>query len=419
MPCYSGRLNGAFAGKVNLPLTLTIKSAFMTGNPEHPARAQAVDILKDLVAFDTTSRNSNLALIDYVEARLGALGARCERIPSEDGRKANLHAIIGPDVDGGVVLSGHTDVVPVDGQPWSTDPWALTETGGLLYGRGTCDMKGFGACALALAPAFAAADLMRPVHFAFSFDEEVGCLGAPAMIDRIMEGPIKPAVVIVGEPTDMNVVTAHKGLFSMIVKLRGHEAHSSLVNQGACAVTHAVPLMNYLYETAEAMRAAAPEGSPFDPPFGTLTIGEMKGGTALNILALDAEFGTLIRPCPWDDVEAIEAGLRERAAAVEAAMRQSAPDAEVSVDVRSNVPAFAPETEGAAERLARQLTGDNSTRVVSYGTEAGQFQHAGLSVVVCGPGSIEQAHQPDEFVAIDQLDQCCAFLERLVGALQR
>ncbi len=378
----------------------------------------AIDELRTLVAFDTTSRNSNLELIDYVESKLTALGAWCERVPSPDGRKANLHAVFGPKVDGGIVLSGHTDVVPVDGQPWSTDPWDLTEKDGLLYGRGTCDMKGFSACILALAPKIAAADLKRPVHIALSYDEEVGCLGAPAMIDQIMQGAFKPATVVVGEPTDMKVVTAHKGLFSIIVKLRGKEAHSSLVNDGACAVTHAVPLMNYLVEQAGLMREAAPDDSPFDPPHGTLTIGEVKGGTALNILALDAEFGSLMRPCPWDDVHAIAEGLKTRAAEVEARMREHAPDASVTVEVRSDVPAFAPEDDGAAERLARQITGDNSTRVVSYGTEAGQFQAAGLSVVVCGPGSIEQAHQPDEFVAISQLDQCCAFLDKMTGMME-
>lgn len=378
----------------------------------------AIAELRDLVAFDTTSRNSNLPLIDHVEAKLAALGAVCERIPNADGTKANLHARFGPAVDGGVILSGHTDVVPVDGQPWSTDPWSLTEKDGLLYGRGTCDMKGFSACILALAPAFAAADLKKPVHIALSYDEEVGCLGAPALIDRIMAGPVKPAIVVVGEPTDMKVVTAHKGLFSLTVKLRGREAHSSLVRDGACAVTHAVPLMQYLVDEAAKMEAAAPADSPFNPPYGTLTIGQMHGGTALNILALEAEFASLMRPAPWDDVKAIEKGLRERAAAIEAKMREGAPEATIEIKVRSDVPAFAPEVDGAAERLARQLTGDNSTRVVSYGTEAGQFQAAGLSVVVCGPGSITQAHQPDEFVAIDQLDQCCVFMEKLVRVLE-
>jgi acetylornithine deacetylase len=379
----------------------------------------AIAELRDLIAFDTTSRETNLPLIDHVEAKLLALGAVCERIPNEDGTKANLHARFGPAVDGGVVLSGHTDVVPVDGQPWTSDPWVLTDKGdGRLYGRGTCDMKGFSACILALAPTMASAALKKPIHIALSFDEEVGCLGAPALIDRIMEGPVKPSMVVVGEPTDMKVVTAHKGLFSMVVTVRGREAHSSLVKDGACAITHAVPLMQYLVDEAARMEAAAPDDSPFSPAHGTLTIGEIKGGTALNILALDCEFGTLMRPCPWDDPHAIAAGLRERAAEIEAEMRESAPEASIKVRVRSDVPAFAPETEGAAERLARQLTGDNSTRVVSYGTEAGQFQAAGLSVVVCGPGSISQAHQPDEFVAIDQLDQCCVFLEKMMRVLE-
>jgi acetylornithine deacetylase len=378
-----------------------------------------ISTLRELIAFDTTSRLSNLPLIDCVEARLMALGARCRRVPSADGSKSNLHAVIGPDIDGGVVLSGHTDVVPVDGQPWTSDPWTLTKKGSRLYGRGTCDMKGFIACALAFAPIFAAADLKRPVHFALSFDEELGCLGAPAMIERIMADIPKPAIVIVGEPTDMKVVTAHKGLFSLKVSVKGKEAHSSLVHSGACAVTNMVPLMQYLVDQAAKMEAAAPADSPFDPPFGTLTIGQVKGGTAVNILALDAGFETLMRPAPWDDVAAIEAGVRAMALEIETRMRVHAPDASVCVERRSDVPAFKRETDGAAERLARQLTGDNATRVVSYGTEAGQFQSAGLSVVVCGPGSINQAHQPDEYIEIDQLDQCCVFMERLVTHLER
>ena len=190
------------------------------------------------------------------------------------------------------------------------------------------------------------------------------------------------------------------------------------MKDGACAVTHAVPLMQYLVDEAARLEAAAPADSPFDPPYGTLTIGEVKGGTALNILALDCEFGTLMRPAPWDKPHEIEAGLRAKAAEIEAQMRKSAPEARIDIAIRSNVPAFAPEQDGAAERLARQLTGDNSTRVVSYGTEAGQFQAAGLSVVVCGPGSISQAHQPDEFVAVNQLEECCVFLEKLVRALE-
>ena len=370
-------------------------------------------ILERLIAFDTTSRNSNLALIDWVEGYLTGLGARCERVPSADGQKSNLHAIIGPGTDGGVILSGHSDVVPVDGQNWSTDPFVLTGKDGKLYGRGTCDMKGFLACALAAAPDFAAAPLKRPVHFAISYDEEVGCLGAPSMISAMAAGNPKPSAVIVGEPTGMKVVTGHKGLYSVRVEVTGHEAHSSLVEAGACAVTNAVILMDFLRREAEALRAAAPADSPFDPPFGTLTIGRMGGGSAVNILAKDAWFEALMRPAPWDDGPGLGRRLRALAAEVETDMRRTAPGARVTVTEMSNVPPLRPENEGEAEMIARALTGDNAPRVVSYGTEGGQFQDGGFSSVICGPGHIDQAHQPDEFVEISQLEACLAFLKKL------
>ncbi|MEO1039148.1 MAG: acetylornithine deacetylase [Pseudomonadota bacterium] len=375
------------------------------------------NILATLIGFDTTSRNSNLDLIGWVETYLADLGARCERIESEDGRKANLHAVLGPDVDGGVVLSGHTDVVPVDGQAWSSDPFKAEIRNGKLYGRGACDMKGFIACTLAAAPDFARADLKRPVHFAFSYDEEVGCQGAPAMIERLAASSPRPSAVIVGEPTDMRVVTGHKGLYSVRVELTGKEAHSSLVEDGACATTHAVALMHHLTEEAARLEAAAPPDSPFDPPYGTLTIGRMGGGSAMNILAKDAWFEALMRPAPWDDGPGLGARLEAKAREVEAEMRKTAPDARVTVELISNVPPLRPETDGEAEMLARALTGDNAPRVVAYGTEGGQFQDAGFSAVICGPGSIEQAHQPDEFVALDQLDQCMAFLKKLEARL--
>ena len=373
--------------------------------------------LERLVSFDTTSRNSNLALIEAVEGFLTDLGARCERITSPDGAKANLHAVLGPDVDGGVVLSGHSDVVPVDGQDWSSDPFAVTERDGKLFGRGTCDMKGFIACALSQAPAFAKAPLKRPVHFAFSYDEEVGRLGAPDMI-KVMAGKSpRPGAVIVGEPTMMRVVTGHKGLYSVRVDVHGKEAHSSLVNDGACAMTHAGRLMSFLYEESERLKAAAPADSPFDPPFGTLTVGRAAGGTAVNILARHAWFEALMRPAPWDDGPGLGERLKAKCAEVEAEMRETAPQARVSVEVMSDVPPLRPEAMGEAESLARALTGDNAPRVVAYGTEGGQFQEAGFSVVVCGPGSIEQAHQPDEFVTLDQLAACEAFLAKLRARL--
>ncbi len=374
---------------------------------------QAIAILERLIAFDTTSRHSNLALIGWVEEYLTGLGARVERVPSADGQKSNLHAFIGPEVDGGVVLSGHTDVVPVDGQNWSTDPFVLTEKNDKLYGRGTCDMKGFVACALAAAPGFAAAPLKRPIHFALSYDEEVGCLGAPSMIGAMASSNPRPSAVLVGEPTGMKVVSGHKGLYSVRVEITGREAHSSLVEAGACAVTNAVILMDFLRREAEALREAAPADSPFDPPFGTLTIGRMGGGSAMNILAKEAWFEALMRPAPWDDGPGVGKRLRELAAQVEADMRRTAPEAQVRVIEVSNVPPLRPEDEGEAETMARALTGDNAPRVVSYGTEGGQFQEGGFSSVICGPGHIDQAHQPDEFVEISQLEACMDFLKKL------
>jgi len=375
--------------------------------------ASVQSCLADLVAMPTVSRDSNLALIKYAETRLAALGAVCQRTVDESGKKANLHAILGPQIDGGVVLSGHTDVVPVDGQDWASDPFVLTPVKDRLFGRGTCDMKGFIACCLVLAENFAKLDLKRPVHFAFSYDEEVGCLGAPAMIREMTASGPQPAIAIIGEPTGMKVVTGHKGLYSVRVDVDGLEAHSSKVDAGACSVTHAVPLMQFLVDQAQAWRAAAPDDSPFDPPFGTITIGQMQGGTATNILARRAWFESLMRPAPWDDARAVGEELRVRAEAVQRQMQIAAPEARVTVTQRSDAPPLRPEQNGAAETLARRLTGDNAKRYVSFGTEAGQFQSAGLSCVVCGPGFIDQAHKPDEFVDIEQLRQCVTFLDRL------
>ncbi len=381
------------------------------------SQSDARDFLRDLVAFDTTSSKSNLAVIDFADQVITSAGGRTVRVPSADGLKANLIGSIGPDAPGGVVLSGHTDVVPVDGQAWSSDPWTLTEREGRLFGRGACDMKGFIACALAALPDFLAAGLTRPIHFALSHDEEVGCLGAPAMIARMVKELPSVEAVIVGEPTKMKVVTAHKGLLSFRVDVLGQEAHSSRVRHGACAVTHLVPLMQVVIDAARDMEAAAPADSPFDPPFGTATVGRVHGGVATNILAKSAWFETLLRPAPWDDVARVEAALRRKADEVQAEMRRHAPDAAVTVSVRSDVPALKPEPGGAAERLARGLTGDNGTHVVSFGAEGGQFQSGGYSTVMCGPGSIAQAHQPDEYIEIGQLDAGSAFMRRLAERL--
>ena len=382
--------------------------------------ARSLDILARLVAFDTTSRGSNLALIQYVEAELARLGVQGRRVPNAEGDKTNLFASIGPAVEGGVVLSGHTDVVPVDGQPWTSDPFVLTRRGERLYGRGTCDMKGFLALALAAAPDLAAAGLQRPVHLAFSYDEEIGCLGAPAMIEAIARDLPRPLAVIVGEPTNMEAVRGHKGICAYKVTVTGREAHSSLTHLGVSAVMAAIKLMGRLSDLAERLERDADPASPFLPKGASLTIGVVNGGTALNILARECVFWFDLRTPPGLDPQEILADFFEEAQAINAALKIRAPEAGVRIERRSLTPPLAPEADGAAERLARVLAGDNGPgRVVSYAAEAGQFQGAGFSTVICGPGSIDQAHQPDEYVEIAQMQRGAQFMGRLVEAMSR
>jgi acetylornithine deacetylase len=372
-------------------------------------------ILETLVGFDTTSRNSNLELIEWVESYLDSHGVPHRRVPNADGGKSNLLATIGPAIEGGAVLSGHTDVVPVDGQPWSTDPFSIVEKDGRLYGRGTCDMKGFLALALATVPDLVAAKPRRPVHLAFSYDEETGCLGAPAMIEVIRRELPRPAFVVVGEPTDMVAVNGHKGIATFHVTVTGREAHSSQTQQGVSAVMEAVTLMASLNALAERLQREADPASPFTPKGPTLTIGMVNGGTAHNIIARECNFVFDLRTPAHMDAQAVLADWFAQAKAMDAALKARAPEAGVHVHQHSSVPGFAPEPDGAAESFARSLAGDNGPpRAVSFATEAGQFQRAGLSTVLCGPGSIEQAHQPDEFVEISQMERGQAFMRRLV-----
>ncbi len=375
-----------------------------------PAR----DILSTLVGFDTTSRLSNLALIEWVEAYLDRHGVAHRRVLNDDGTKSNLLASIGPADPGGAVLSGHTDVVPVDGQPWSSDPFALVERDGRLYGRGTCDMKGFLALALAAVPELTAAPLRKPVHLAFSYDEETGCLGAPRMIETIRRELPAPAFVVVGEPTDMEAVNGHKGIATFHVTVTGREAHSSQTQQGVSAVMKAVELMATLNAIAARLEADADPASPFTPKGATLTIGEVHGGTAHNILARECRFVFDLRCPPPMGPDDVLGRFFDHVRAVDAEIKTRAPEGGVEVHTHSKVPGFAPEPNGAAEAFARRLAGDNGpARAVSFATEAGQFQQAGLSTVICGPGSIAQAHQPDEFVEISQMERGWAFMRRL------
>ncbi|MBL8545026.1 MAG: acetylornithine deacetylase [Hyphomonadaceae bacterium] len=374
-----------------------------------------LDILTRLIAFDTTSRNSNLELIAWVEDFLRQRGIASRRVANADGTKANLYASIGPDVAGGVVLSGHTDVVPVDGQSWTSDPWLLSERDGKLYGRGTADMKAFIALALANLDEARTAPLKRPMVLAFSYDEEIGCLGAPSMIAELVAQTHRPSAVVVGEPTSMKVVSAHKGVRSFIVDVTGREGHSSLPDQGVSAVMEAVKLMSLVAEMGEEARALT--HPHFNPPGPTMTIGKVDGGTASNILARRCSFVWDCRCPETTQGDAIESRFRAVAAEIDASIKKRAPEGGVAITRRTNTPGLAIERDSEAERLARALTGDNETRTVAYAAEAGLFQRAGIPAIICGPGSIEQAHQPDEWIERAQLEEGAQFMRRLIARL--
>jgi acetylornithine deacetylase len=380
-------------------------------------------ILDRLVAFPTVSRDSNLDLIDWVEGWLDDRGIPAQRHWNEDRTKAALFAHVGPDIAGGVVLSGHTDVVPVDGQAWTSDPWTVTEREGRLYGRGTCDMKGFDALALwamgQAADLHAAGRLIRPLQIALSYDEEVGCTGAPPMIDAMIAGLPKASSVLVGEPSMLKVVTGHKGGGGWRVHVRGFEVHSSLMHTGVSAIHEAARLIQWATEANEANRAATPGplAAAFDPPWSTLHVGMIEGGTAHNITAADCRLGLTVRTVPGERSADWEARVMAEIARIEAGMKTVRPESGIDVHRYFDLPPLAPEETGEAEALARRLTGDNGQSVVSYGTEAGHFQARGYSAVVVGPGDIAQAHQPDEYIEVAQMVAGQALMERLLAGL--
>ena len=384
-----------------------------------PATLSPRALLDRLVAFPTVSRDTNLPLIDWVEAYLADHGIAAHRHWNEDRSKAALFAHVGPEVAGGVVLSGHTDVVPVDGQAWSSDPWTVTQRGGRLYGRGTADMKGFDALAIWAAVEGRARGLSRPLQLALSYDEEVGCTGAPPMIAAMQAVLPQASAVIVGEPSRMGVVTGHKGGSGFRVHVRGHEVHSSLLPEGVSAIMEAARLIGWANATNAALQAAPPSAvaALFHPPFTTLHTGMIEGGTAHNITAADCRFSFEYRVVPDESKDDWEARFRAECAALEAAMRRVHPGCAVDVERYFTLPPLAPEADGEAEALARMLTGDNAPRTVSYGTEAGHFQAAGYSAAVCGPGDIAQAHQADEYIEVSEMAAGEGFMRRLLDRL--
>ncbi len=379
---------------------------------------QTLEMISRLVSFNTVSSRSNLDLMVFVETWLESHGVAFHKIFSPCGEKANLYATIGPMVEGGVVLSGHTDVVPVEGQDWSTDPFTLVEKDGRLYGRGTCDMKGFVALALAAVPDMVKADLKRPIHLALSYDEEVGCTGVSSMVEAMAETLPKPSAVIVGEPSMMGIVNAHKGIEAYRTRVTGRAAHSSQTDRGVSAVMMASRLITFLDDLAEECRSNAPEDCPFEPPFTTIHCGVVNGGTALNIISEQCEFLWDMRTIPSDDAAVLYDRFEEECARLRTRMQAVAPETDIITESLADAPALGPETESEAERLCASVTGRNSTGVVSYATEAGHFQRVGFSTAVCGPGSIDQAHQADEFITLEQVREGEAFMHKLIRSLE-
>jgi acetylornithine deacetylase len=372
----------------------------------------ALELTKQLISFDTTSRGSNLALIDFAQGLLEKAGARCRRSYDPGGRKANLFATLGPDGDGGYVLSGHTDVVPVDGQEWSSDPFKPKVRDGFLFGRGACDMKGFIGTALSLVGEMAR--LSRPIHFALSYDEEVGCAGAPVLLADLNGAKIRPALAIIGEPTNMKVVGAHKGGVGYRTRCLGHEGHSSAPHKGASAVMMAGEFLVALDRVARELETDRDPN--FDPPYSTALSNTISGGTAQNILAREVNLSWECRTLPGRDGTKVGSRMSEIAQKeILPKYKPGASDASIETALITNYPGLAFDPDSPAVSLARELSGANSVEAVSYGTEAGLFQQAGIPAVVCGPGSIEQAHKPDEFVKLSELEACEKFLRRLIA----
>ena len=379
-------------------------------------RTTTEELLAYLVAFDTTSRNSNLDLIAFVRDYLAAFGIESVTVPNEQGDKASLFATIGPEGIGGVCLSGHSDVVPVEGQPWTTDPFTLTPIDDKVYGRGSCDMKGFVATCLAMVPDMVAANLKTPIHILVSYDEEVGCTGVVPAVQRLGVDLPMPRACIVGEPTYMRVVDAHKSGFAYMTTVTGREAHSSMPQLGANAIFAAAELVGELDRCREELIAQGDPSGRFEPPNSTVQVTVIEGGTAGNIVPRRACIRWNVRGLPdFDEAALLDRFERFAQEVVLPKLRVTAPEATITTDTIYKVPPLAPETGSEAETLAMRLAGQNRTFTVAYGTEGGHFQAVGIPTIICGPGSIDQARKPDEFIEVSQLRACERFLKGLIA----
>lgn len=383
-------------------------------------RMTPFELMEKLISFPTVSRDTNIPLIDWVAGYLSDHGIESHRYIDPDQPKHALFAHVGPVEEGAIVLSGHTDVVPVDGQPWDTDPFSVVEINGKYYGRGTCDMKGFDALAIWALVEAHHGGIKRPLQIALSFDEEIGCTGAPPMIAAMQPVLPKGSAVIVGEPSTMQAVTGHKGGSGFNTHVVGFEVHSSLLHTGVNAIMAGAKLIEWANEmnTENMGRKPSALAALFDPPFTTVHVGMISGGTAHNITAKDCHFAMDFRVVPGENKDAWGTAYLKKVRAVEKQMQSVVAETRIEVTPRFDVPALEPEKDGEAETLVRQITGDNASHKVSYGTEAGQFQEAGYSAVICGPGDIAQAHQPNEFIEVAQFNAGHDFMRKLVARLQ-
>jgi acetylornithine deacetylase len=381
---------------------------------------KSLDMIRRLVEIPTVSRDSNLALIEYVQAYLRDLGIDSTLFFSDDKKKASLHALVGPKDRAGIMLEGHTDVVPVDGQKWTVDPWQLTERDGKLFGRGVCDMKGFVAVALAFAPEFLRRNLKMPIHYALTFDEEISRVGITKIVDGLGQSAARPAMCIVGEPTEMTVVIAHKGKKSLRCRVRGFEAHSSICPYGVNAIEYASEMIARINQLQREAAATGRRDEGFDIPFTTFNVGVMQGGTALNITAKDCTFQVEFRHLPQDDPERLYAEIQLYAKqTLEPRMHKVHADTGFTFEEMSSFPALDTPPDAEVVRLAKMLARKNEAGKVAFGTEASIVAVRGhIPSAVCGPGSIDQAHKPDEFTTVEQFKLCEDFMFRLADHLE-
>ncbi|MET3439986.1 acetylornithine deacetylase [Variovorax paradoxus] len=381
----------------------------------HTLSPQSLALAQALVRMNTVSANSNLELIDLAQSHLAALGVKSRITYNAERTKANLFATLGEGKPAGVIVSGHTDTVPWNGQEWSVDPLSAVVQNERLYGRGSADMKSFIAIALSNARRFLESDSPFAVHFAFSYDEEIGCFGVRELIADMRDAGIKPLACIVGEPTNMVPAIAHKGVYRYKCCVRGKEAHSSLTPHSVNAIEMAARLVGKVRDMAEGFERSEPRYEGFDVPFSTASVGQFHGGIADNVVPRDAEFRYEFRDLPTADAKRMQADVLAYAASIEPAMKKVAPDAGFKFETICEIPSFLGAADDPVTRLAQRLANEERTTLVAFGTEAGIFKNAGIPTVVCGPGSINQAHQPDEFVSLEQLARCELFMERLAA----